>query len=72
MVKRERPVWRPGLREVVVFAGFLLIAAFFLFEEHRAHMLGLLPYALLALCPLLHVFMHGGHGGHEGPGEDGR
>ncbi|MBV1898563.1 MAG: DUF2933 domain-containing protein, partial [Cycloclasticus sp.] len=21
---------------------------------------------LLALCPLMHVFMHGGHGGHGG------
>ena len=44
------------------FAGFLAIAAFFLLEEHRAHMLGVLPYLFLLACPLLHIFGHGGHG----------
>ena len=43
---------------------FLAIAAFFLWEEHRAHVLGVLPYALLLLCPFIHLFMHRGHGGH--------
>ncbi len=41
--------------------GFLAIAAFFLLTEHRAHLLGVLPFLLLALCPLLHFFGHGGH-----------
>jgi hypothetical protein len=26
---------------------------------------------LLLACPLLHVFMHGGHGGHDESGEAG-
>ena len=43
---------------------FLAIAAFFLWEEHRAHILGALPYALLLLCPIIHLFMHRGHGDH--------
>ena len=46
--------------------GFLLIAAFFLFSEHRAHALGLLPFLFFLACPLLHLFMHRGHGGHGG------
>lgn len=46
-----------------VLAGFLLIAAFFLWTEHRAHLLGVLPYLLLAACPLMHLFHHG-HGHH--------
>ncbi|MGH7410017.1 MAG: DUF2933 domain-containing protein [Candidatus Methylomirabilis sp.] len=46
--------------------GFLAIAAFFLFTEHRAHFFGILPYLLLLACPLLHLFMHGKHGGHGG------
>ncbi|WP_051010065.1 MULTISPECIES: DUF2933 domain-containing protein [Novosphingobium] len=55
--------WRIALA-FVAFAG---IAAFFLLAEHRAHMLGILPWVLLLLaCPLLHMFMHGGHGGHGG------
>ena len=51
--------------------GFLAIAAFFLFTEHRAHFFGFLPYLLLLACPLLHLFMHGKHGGHGG-GDGGR
>lgn len=53
--------WRSRNRLVLI--GFLAIAAFFLWAEHRAHLLGILPYALLPLCPFLHLF-HGGHGGH--------
>lgn len=48
----------------VVFIGFALVAAFFLVTEHRAHLFGILPYLLLAACPLMHIFghRHGGHG----------
>ena len=46
--------------------AFLAIAGLFLWQEHRAHLLGVLPYLLLLACPLLHYFMHGGHGGHGG------
>ncbi len=53
-------------RTGLAFIGFAVIAAFFLWEEHKAHILGILPFALLLLCPLLHMFMHGGHGGHGG------
>ena len=49
---------------------FLIIGAFFLVTDHRAHLSGWLPYwpyLLLLACPLMHLFMHGGHG-HEGHG----
>jgi len=46
------------------------IAGYFLWAEHRAHILGLLPLTLLLLCPLFHLFMHRGHG-HGGPGRGG-
>lgn len=49
-----------------VLIGFLLVAAFFLWTEHRAHLLGILPYLLLLACPLMHLFHHGhGHGRHR-------
>lgn len=53
---------------IVALAGFLIVAAFFLFSEHRAHFFGFLPYLLLLTCPFLHFFMHGSHGGdsHRG------
>jgi hypothetical protein len=52
--------------------GFCILAAvalFFLWEEHEAHLLGALPYALLLLCPIIHLFMHRGHGGHRPRGD---
>ena len=52
----------------LVFIAFLAIAAFFLVTEHTAHSFGFLPYALLLLFPLLHLFMHSGHGDHSASG----
>ena len=49
-----------------VLLGFLAIAGFFLLTEHRAHVLGFLPFLLLLACPLMHIFMHRGHGHHQG------
>ncbi len=48
-----------------VFFGFVLIAGYFLSTEHRAHLVGFVPYLpflLVLACPLLHLFHHGGHG----------
>jgi len=48
-----------------VFIGFALIAGYFLITEHRAHLVGFVPYLpflLVAACPLLHFFHHSGHG----------
>lgn len=52
------------------FAGFVAIAGFFLFTEHRAHLFGALPFLFLLACPFLHMFGHGGHGGHGGHDAD--
>jgi len=49
----------------LVLVGFLIIAGVLLFTEHRAHVLGALIWLPLLLCPLMHIFMHGGHGGHH-------
>lgn len=44
-----------------------LAASAYLYVTHGDHVLALLPYAVLAACPLMHVFMHRGHGhgGHS-------
>jgi hypothetical protein len=58
----------------IAFACFTAIAAFFLLTEHLAHTLGALPYVLILLCPLMHVFMHhgGDHmSGHSSASSDG-
>jgi peptidoglycan/LPS O-acetylase OafA/YrhL len=59
----ERPPWWRS-RAGVVFFGFFLVAAFYLLNEHTAHVFGLLPYLLLLACPLMHLLMPHGHGGH--------
>ena len=59
-----RPWWRTPFG--LVLCGFLAVGAFFLITEHTAHVFGALPFLLLAACPLMHLFMHHGHGGHGG------
>jgi hypothetical protein len=51
---------------LVVIGG---IAGYFLLTEHLAHVVGALPYLLLLACPLMHVFMHRGHGSHHHQGQ---
>lgn len=63
-------------RSKIAWIVFAAIAAFYLWTEHRAHLLGALPFLLLLACPLMHLFMHGGHGGHghghgDGPPDKG-
>ncbi|TWO70054.1 DUF2933 domain-containing protein [Caenimonas sedimenti] len=54
--------------------GYLVLGAlatYLYFSEHRAHFLGALPFLLILACPLMHLFMHRGHGGHGGRGSHG-
>lgn len=57
-------------RAFLAFLGFAAIALVLMWEEHKAHILGVLPYLFLLACPLMHIFMHGGHG--HGGQHDGR
>jgi hypothetical protein len=52
----------------IALGMLLVIALFYLAREHYGHILGLLPYMILLLCPLMHVFGHH-HGGHRHHGE---
>ena len=65
----SQPSKRPkGLTTVVGVCLVLGIIGFLLLTEHRAHVFGILPYLLLAACPIIHLFMHRGHGHHaDGP-----
>jgi len=47
------------------FLRIVLIGGALLFTEHRAHVLGILPYLFLLACPLMHLFMHHDHGSHH-------
>ena len=58
-------------RVTLALIGFVAVAAYFLFSEHRAHFIAFLPYLLLAACPLMHLFHgHGRHGGQTNRPDD--
>lgn len=58
-VPRTHVAWKGAAIMLVAIVGFYVL------REHWGHALGVAPYLLLLACPLMHVFMHGGHGhGH--------
>ncbi len=57
-----------GHRFWIVLAVFFVFALVLLWEEHEAHILGALPWLILLACPVMHIFMHGGHGHGGGKG----
>jgi hypothetical protein len=38
-----------------------LVGLVLLLRNHSSHLLIALPYLVLLACPLMHIFMHGGH-----------
>jgi hypothetical protein len=57
---------RTGIATLVVVS----VLAFLIYTGHSAHLMGALPYLLILLCPLTHIFLHGGAGGHGGRKHD--
>ena len=55
--------WRS--RDALGYIVIGAVAGYFLLTEHLAHAIGALPFLLLLACPLMHVFMHHGHGHHH-------
>lgn len=56
----------------IVGLVFAVLGGYYLWMQHRAHVLQYLPLAIFLLCPLMHLFGgHGGHGGHHGDGKGG-
>ncbi len=62
MTPRQSNVWSPISK--VVFLTFCLIVGVLLIYKHRIHVLGLLPFAFLSTCIVMHLFMHHGQGRH--------
>ena len=62
---------RTPVRTLLVGVCWFLaaLAASYVLIVHRVHVVEWLPCALLLACPLMHIFMHGGHG-HRQPSEE--
>ncbi len=52
----------------ILMIALVGLGAYYVIAEHGAHVLSAWPLLILLLCPLLHLFTHGGHGGHSGHG----
>lgn len=63
MAKNNDHFWRSG--KGLVAGIFIAAVSYFLLIEHRQHFFEYLPYMILLACPLMHVFMHHGHGSHD-------
>lgn len=67
-MSRDSSDARSGRRAGWVFGGFAAFALLLLAVEHRTHLLAWLPpwwpWLIALACPLMHLFMHGGHGSH--------
>ena len=53
-----------------VLMAFLTIGGFYLVTGHTAHLFGTLSFAFLLACPLMHIFLHHGHGDHHAHGQE--
>lgn len=49
----------------IVALCIIAVIGYFLLMEHRQHVFQALPFLILLLCPLMHIFMHHGHGDHK-------
>jgi hypothetical protein len=56
----------------IAFMVAVAVGGFFLWTEHRAHLFGALPFLFLLACPVMHLFMHHGHGHGATAPEPGR
>jgi len=61
-VSHHKSFWRSGPGMAAM--GLIGIATYFLWMEHRQHVVAFLPYLLILACPLMHIFMHRGHTHH--------
>ncbi|MFZ5548946.1 MAG: DUF2933 domain-containing protein [Pseudomonadota bacterium] len=55
--------WRSPMGIFVLVAG--AVGVYYLLTEHLTHLTQAIPYLFLLACPLMHLFGHHGHGGHN-------
>ncbi|MFW5326172.1 DUF2933 domain-containing protein [Pseudomonas aeruginosa] len=56
------PFWRSKAGVALIMLA--VIGLFYVAREHYGHLSLALPYLILLLCPLMHLFGHN-HGGHS-------
>ncbi len=57
------PWWKSPKGIAILIA--LAALGVYLIVWHQQHVLGAFPFLLILICPIMHLFMHGGHGHHD-------
>ena len=52
--------WLRSRTGIIALAAVAILGVL-VYAGHTAHLLALVPYLFLLACPLVHLFMHGGH-----------
>ena len=60
--KNNHLSWRTPLW--IGLSAFVLLTVLFKWDDDSVRLIEVLPYLFFLACPLMHVFMHRGHGGH--------
>ncbi len=67
-MQSSRPWWKTPKGIAVLIA--LAVLGLYLIIVHQQHVLGALPFLIILSCPLMHLFMHKGHGHHSETTDD--
>ena len=54
---------------LALLAVAVVVASYFVIW-HQQHVFAALPMLVILACPLMHIFMHGGHGHHHHGGQE--
>jgi len=58
--------WISGLSWThILLIGLALTGGYILWGKYQEQLYAFLPYLVLLLCPLMHIFLHRGHGGQD-------
>ena len=60
---QQRTGWCPS-RTTLLLLGLLVVGGLLLLATYTDYVFAALPFVFILACPLMHVFMHGGHGSH--------
>jgi hypothetical protein len=67
MTQQKDSTRQVGLARIYRSWPIIFIAAvgIYVVFKYFSNVGSLLPFIIIALCPLMHIFMHRGHGGHK-------
>ena len=58
-MKYDKTFWLSNQGMTII--AIVSLVSIYILNEHGAHFLQILPFLILAACPLMHLFMHHGH-----------